>query len=104
MTAACVEAAGLPDDCKELTVLRRFRDGFIAKLPDGPSLIQNYYAIAPGLVARINNAPTKAAILAGIMEDVRSAVSLIEKGQNDAAFNLYRSMTQRVSATDDAKN
>jgi hypothetical protein len=101
LTTACVEAAGLPDDCKELTVLRQFRDGFIAKLPNGPALIQDYYAIAPGIVARINSAPTKTAILAGILEDVRNAVGLIEKGQNDAAYNLYRSMTQRVSATVD---
>ena len=101
LTTACVEAAGLPDDCRELTVLRQFRDGFIAKLPDGPSLIEEYYAIAPGIVARINTAPTKAEILAGILADVRNAVGLIETGQNNAAFNLYRSMTQRISAAVD---
>jgi hypothetical protein len=98
LTTACAEAAGLPDDCKELTVLRQFRDGFIAKLPDGPALIQHYYTVAPGIVARINTTPTKAEIFAGILADVRKAIELIEKGEGNAALNLYRSMTERVSA------
>jgi hypothetical protein len=104
LTTACTVSAGLPDDCKELTVLRQFRDGFIANLPDGLALIEKYYAIAPGIVARINAAPTKAGILADILADVRNAVGLIEAGQNNAALNLYRSMTERVSAIVDAPN
>ena len=104
LTTACVEAAGLPDNCKELTVLRQFRDEFIAKLPDGPALIRDYYTMAPGIIARINTAPSKADILAGILVDVRKAVGLIEKGKNGAALNLYRRMTERVSANVDTSN
>ena len=83
-------------------MLRQFRDEFIANLPDGPDLIHQYYAIAPGIITRINTTSRRVKILAGILADVRDAVGLIEAGQNNAALIFYRSMTQRVSAAVEA--
>lgn len=43
LTKACVEYAGLPDDCPELQTIRKFRDEYIHSLPDGGSLVEDYY-------------------------------------------------------------
>jgi hypothetical protein len=98
LTTACVEAAGLPDACHELTVLRRFRDTYVARLPEGGSMISEYNAVAPLLVARIESAACRARILRGILADVRRAVVLIEAGEHAAALTLYRAMLARLRA------
>ena len=48
-TAAC-ELRGLPDDCHELRVLRRFRDDVLVTSREGRALVEEYYRVAPRLV------------------------------------------------------
>lgn len=52
-TATCLHE-GKPDDCAELTSFRSFRDGWLAACPDGAALIDEYYAVAPAVVACID--------------------------------------------------
>jgi len=59
LTSACCEAMGLPDNCMELTLLREFRDGFLAKQRDGRRLTRDYYRMAPIIVRRINASPNR---------------------------------------------
>lgn len=54
ITTAICEAEGKPDDCEELTAFRAFRDGYLKSQPDGQSLIDEYYNIAPGIVRCID--------------------------------------------------
>lgn len=98
LTRACVEAAGLPDGCHELTVLRQFRDGYLARLPHGPALIAEYYAIAPRIVARIQSSPQRGAALDAVLHDVRHAVSSIESGQQESALAVYSAMFTRLQS------
>lgn len=58
-TAVCLHE-GKADDCAELTAFRGFRDGYLRSCPDGPALIDRYYDIAPGIVARIELSNGKA--------------------------------------------
>jgi hypothetical protein len=53
LTTACVERAGLPDDCFELSTLRRFRDEVLSHLPGGTDDIALYYRHAPAIVTSI---------------------------------------------------
>ena len=53
-TTAAVETLGMSDDCWELRTLRAFRDGPLARTPEGQALTARYYAQAPRLVAGIN--------------------------------------------------
>lgn len=53
ITTAICRRDGKPDDCAELTAFRNFRDGYLRACPDGPSLISEYYNMAPGIVLRI---------------------------------------------------
>ena len=54
ITTAVCQSRGLPDDCAELTAFRAFRDGYLRACPDGAALIDEYYNIAPGIVACID--------------------------------------------------
>lgn len=67
-TAVCQEL-GKPDDCAELTAFRRFRDTYLMQEPDGPALIDEYYNIAPGIVACINTCTDRHARYARLRED-----------------------------------
>lgn len=97
LTTACVEEANLGDDCHELATLRAFRDGYVKMLPEGDSLISEYYRTAPNIVRRIKTSKNRSTILRNILKDVRASVELIEAGENRAALLLYKNMTHRVA-------
>lgn len=96
LTTACVDAAGLPDTCHELTVLRHFRDSYLAQQPHGAAMIAEYYAIAPRIVGRIQRSPQRAAVLDAVFADVRRAVTLIESGKHESALSVYAEMFTRL--------
>ena len=91
LTSACVAAKGLPDDCHELTTLRRFRDGYMASLPCGRCEIDHYYRVAPPIVAQIKTQPDALAVFERIYTElVLPCVALIEAGDLEAAHARYR--------------
>ena len=91
LTSACVEAKGLPDDCHELTTLRRFRDEYMAAQPCGQCEINHYYHVAPQIVAQIKAQPDALAVFERIYTElVLPCVALIEAGDNEAAHARYR--------------
>ncbi|HWS72754.1 MAG TPA: DUF4157 domain-containing protein, partial [Thermoanaerobaculia bacterium] len=86
LTTACVEARGLPDDCEELTVLRRFRDEYVRNAPGGEALIAHYYSVAPRIVAALDERPDRAAILDQIYGMVRDCIAAIGRGEAQRAL------------------
>ena len=64
LTTACVDFAGLPDDCFELSSLRRFRDEILTHMPHGADDIALYYRVAPAIVERIGASPQRSRELA----------------------------------------
>lgn len=96
LTTACVSHMGLPDDCHELTTLRAFRDEYVALLPDGTSILSEYYQTAPVIVSKIQAHPNRDIILSEIFGTVRSAVNLIEHGADEAAFIQYSDLFSKL--------
>lgn len=94
LTSACVEAMGLCDCCMELTVLRDFRDNWLANQPDGQRDIDEYYKIAPEIVKRIHESNDRIDILKGLYEQlVKPCVEYIRTAQYNEAWALYRCVT-----------
>jgi hypothetical protein len=89
LTTACVVWRGLPYDCEELLVLRRFRDSYVCAIPGGPELIAHYSAVAPALVEAIAARSDSALFYERIYEAVRTAVGAIQSGAPAIAFDLY---------------
>jgi len=96
-TAAC-GMAGLPDDCFELTMLRRFRDRHVAATADGRAEIAEYYRQAPLILAALRRAPDAGRRLARLYAFVvlPCAVS-IRLGFHRLAYRLYRRSFARLS-------
>jgi hypothetical protein len=92
ITAACVEAMDLRDDCYELMLLRLFRREYVEKLPDGAQVLAEYREKAPRIVDAINALGPEAA--RGVWDDlyrngVRRSVELITNDAWDEAYDLY---------------
>jgi hypothetical protein len=51
ITTAVCQTMDKPDDCYELNAFRRFRDEYMSRTKQGKALIEEYYRIAPAIVA-----------------------------------------------------
>lgn len=95
-TATCL-ALGKPDDCEELIAFRKFRDNYLAKTPNGKATIDEYYAIAPDIISRIDKYENSNAIYNKIWEQyLQHAYACIIAGDNEKAKILYTDMVQRL--------
>ena len=99
LTSACVEAKGHADDCRELSALRRFRDGYLANAEGGKEEIAEYYRVAPVIVSHIKEQPNALAVFDRIYTElVLPCVKLIDAGENEGAHQLYREFTMALKA------
>lgn len=99
ITTATCRAQGLPDDCAELTTLRRFRDEVVRATPEGARQVAEYYATAPGIVARIDRRDDAEAIYAAIHRTyIRPSVDAVERGEFARAQALFETMVRRLEA------
>lgn len=97
ITTAVCESFGKPDDCFELTTFRNFRDGYLTNQPDGKSLIAEYYAIAPRIVANINSHSDAAQIYKDIWQKyLAPCLNFIKLGDNLACKNKYVEMVREL--------
>lgn len=97
LTSACVVAKGLPDDCRELTALRSFRDGYMRSTEQGRADILEYYSIAPIIVERIKRSGNCVREFERIYQElVLPCVSFIEEGRNEEAYSKYKNYTKAL--------
>ena len=101
ITTAVTRAAGLPDDCYELSVLRMFRREYVAALADGEKVLADYRAKAPKVIQAIDELPGEGSQKVWeclYAASVVPAVLLVTRGQWDEAYELYHSMCLEVEA------
>ncbi|WP_397544484.1 CFI-box-CTERM domain-containing protein [Roseovarius salis] len=97
LTTACCDAFGRPDDGFELSTLRRFRDGWLARQPGGAEEIETYYRIAPHICAAIGADPRGRHELRRIYgATVLPCVVLVRLGLRQPARSLYRRLVKRL--------
>lgn len=96
ITTATMEATGNSDDNSyELATMRQFRDGFMKATPAGQELIDNYYQVAPKVVAKLNARSDAKHVYFGIYNNyLAPAIAAIEAGDNYHALSIYRAMSQ----------
>lgn len=98
LTTACVEHAGLPDDCHELQVLRKFRDTYVSSHPHGKIILAEYYRVAPEILRQIEMSCDRGQTLEETFSIVRTAVASIEVGDSEAAFEAYAKLFLHLRA------
>jgi hypothetical protein len=93
ISTAITSCLGLPDDCRELTTLRRFRDTCMARTPEGRQEVERYYQIAPHIIELISQRPDAAAIWRCLWTShLAPAIAAIEHGDHSRAYGIYRNM------------
>jgi hypothetical protein len=97
-TAVCVYQ-GKPDHCPELMTLRRFRDNWLAKQPDGPTLIRRYYDLAPAIVTAIDLTDPDSAYPSIWSEYLLPCLRMIEKKDLQGCKAHYVHMVETLSQT-----
>lgn len=99
ITTACTHYRGLPDDCRELAKLRKFRDSYVLRTPEGRKLVEEYYSKAPRIVAAIDVSPRRREIYGNIFRDVVSrSMGLIEAGRHQEAMKNYIGEVRKLEA------
>ena len=93
LTTAVTERRGEADDGPTLTLLREFRDGYMTRTPERRALVEEYYAIAPKLVAAI---PADHTEWERITRAVDAATDAIAGGAEDEAFAIYVQLVRRL--------
>ena len=85
------------DDCAELQLLRRYRDEYVASLPNGTNLISKYYQEAPRIVDAISMKDNIGFVLADYYRRYLSrCIKMLENGRNAEALKIYVSMMEEL--------
>ncbi len=97
ITTAVCRCFGKPDDCYELTLLREFRDGYLAGRPGGEKLIEEYYDVAPSIVKHIDQQPDSLEIYHFIWDTyLKPCIEMIEDGKLKECTDLYTDMVHAM--------
>ena len=98
ITTAVCEHTGKPDDCAELTELRRFRDHWLARQEGGKELIDEYYRIAPVIVECLDRLANPGEAYRELLERyIEPCVALSKKGRCEECLELYKNMVETLS-------
>ena len=93
ITTAVCETSGLPDDCYELTMMRSFRDNWVAKQAGGDAVIVEYYDCAPSIVEAIDSLPEANTIWDSIRDQyITPCIGFLEKKDDSSCYELYQRM------------
>lgn len=77
-------------------MMRKFRDEYIHFLPDGDSLVEEYYKNAPLIVQRIKLCSDSDATFESLLTTIRSVVDLIQAGQYSEALLICKKEFQML--------
>lgn len=97
LTTACCGLIGLPDDCFELTTLRRFRDDIMMATADGRADVARYYAEAPRIVAAIRRRGEERILLRLYLTHILPSALAARLGLRRTARRLYTNMMHRLA-------
>jgi len=93
ITAAVCGSLGKPDDCEELTAMRRFRDEWLRAQPFGEKDTEDYYQDAPAICAAIDQAEDHADIYKMIFQKyILVCVTAFQAGDSLGCYRTYKSM------------
>lgn len=97
ITTAVCQDQNKPDDCQELTELRRYRDNYLMQSEEGKTLVEAYYDIAPAIVFAINMHKDASDIYENLYRDyLVPCVTLAKNRENEACSILYQDMVRQL--------
>lgn len=98
ITTATCTAMGKSDTCEELTAFRKFRDETLLASSDGRQLVNEYYRIAPVIVARISQESDPPAFYKNLYTHyISPGYEALMQGDCRAAMQLYCQMVTSLA-------
>ena len=91
LTSACVNFYG-KNDCIELTTMRRFRDEYLLNTDKGKILVDEYYKIAPSIVAKIDCSNKKSEYYYYIYQCIQDCMKLYKQHEYAKLIKTYTKM------------
>ena len=97
ITTAVCEFEKKPDDCAELTAFRRFRDGWLSGTEEGRALVEEYYEVAPAIVAAIDYSDDRSARYSEIRRDyLIPCFEALRRGDHEDCKQTYMNMVRAL--------
>lgn len=99
ITTAVCESLGKNEDCRELNMLREYRDHYLEPTEEGHALVEAYYDIAPTIVKRIDRQDSRKEIYRKLYEDyLLPCIRRIEEQDYEACREQYQKMVLELKA------
>lgn len=93
VTTAVCQGLRKSQNCKEILLMKQFRDGYFSRSEEGKQLIQEYYDIAPTIVKRIARQEEPEAEYQYLWSTyIKKCVGHIEHGEEEQCSQLYKAM------------
>lgn len=97
VTTAVCESLGKADDCRELALMRNYRDEYLLKTAGGEDIVEEYYNIAPTIVKHISRREDAKEIYAGIWETyLNPCIQMIEAHREKECQEVYTDMVNNL--------
>ena len=97
ITTATCRALHAGDDCRELNLLRWFRDSKLQSTPQGEAIVREYYRVGPLLVQAIDHSPDPDALYQSLWDDyIRPSCTALEDHQWEPAKRIYVRMVKAL--------
>lgn len=97
ITTAVCDSLNMKDDCKELLMLKDYRDNYLINQENGEELIKEYYNIAPTIVKRINRDDDSSKIYLSLYDNyISKCLDDIENNNLEACKDKYINMVNEL--------
>jgi len=97
ITTAVCESLNKDDDCKELNLLRDYRDNILSSQEGGKELINEYYNIAPTIVKRIDKLENSTEVYSDLYNDfIVKCIENIEHYEYEQCKETYTEMVNEL--------
>lgn len=97
VTTAVCKGLHKEPDCKEIMLMKKYRDEYLLKQEDGEELIKEYYDMAPTIVKRIEKEESPEAKYQYLWEHyLQLCVTMIEAGKYQECRKTYTQMVEEL--------
>lgn len=95
-TAVCL-GLNKSQDCREIALMKRYRDEYLSGSEDGKAAIRAYYDIAPTIVKRIAREVSSEEKYLYLWQNyISKCVAYVESGENESCRQLYETMMSEL--------
>ncbi len=97
VTTAVCQGLQKPQDCREVMIMKQYRDQYLLSLEDGAALVHAYYDIAPTIVKRIAKEASPEDKYLYLWERyLKKCVELAEQRRNEQCREVYETMMEEL--------